>query len=354
MSIQHSINRTIKRTIIGIALFAVGSLAFGQLLDQPVAVVRLTETVNIGQRELRQQVELLERQLGRSLSPENRRELLDAQIAEVLLNQAAERNRIRVTQEEVDQAIAQQRAAVGQPMTDAQFRQLVTRESGVPWDEYVEQVRERLIQERYIIEEKRSTLQDVEPPTEAEIRRFYEENATQFSNPAMVRFSHLFIDTRNLSNQEKQERRERAETLYRRIQSGAASFDELLEESLDDATYSGGDFGYLLRQDPQSQRLLGTSFIDDVFEVEEGQVSDGVLESNVGYHIVRVANKRRARILELTDPVLPGQNTTVRDQIRNFILSNKQQQAFQQAIQEVVEELREEAEITIFEQNLDW
>lgn len=344
----------VKRAVIGTLLFLVGVSAFGQLLDQPVAVVRLTETVNIGQRELRQQVELLERQLGRTLNQDNRRELLDAQIAEVLLNQAAERKRIRVTQEDVDQAIAQQRAALGQPVSDAQFRQLVVRESGVAWEEYVQQVRERLIQERYIIEEKRSVIQNVTPPTEAEIRRFYEENATQFANPAMVRFSHLYIDTRNLSNQEKQERRERAEALYRRIQSGAATFSGLLDESLDDATFSGGDFGYLLRQDSQSQRLLGTSFIDAVFEVEEGQVSEGVLESNVGYHIVRITNKRRARILELSDPVLPGQNTTVRDQIRNFILSNRQQQAFQRAIQEVVDDLRDEAEITIFEQNLNW
>ncbi len=344
----------VKRTLIAMMLFSVSFSAFGQLLDQPVAVVRLTETVNIGRRELRQQVELLEQQLGRQLSPENRRELLDAQIAEVLLNQAAERKRIRVTQEDVDQAIAQQRATLGQPVSDAQFRQLVARESGVSWEEYVDQVRERLIQERYILEEKRSIIRDISAPTEAEIRRFYDENATQFANPAMVRFSHLYIDTRNLSNQEKQERRERAEELYGRIRSGAATFAELLDESLDDATFSGGDFGYLLRQDQQSLRLLGAGFIDGVFEVEEGEVSDGVLESNVGYHIVRVTNKRRARILELSDPVLPGQNTTVRDQIRNYILSNKQQQAFQRAIQEVVDELREEAEVTVFEQNLDW
>ncbi len=325
-----------------------------QILDQPVAVVRLTETVNVGQRELRRQVELLERQLGRDLTAENRRELLDAQIAEVLLSQAAERENVRVTQEEVDQAIAQQKAALGRPVTDDQFRELVVRESGIPWDEYQQEVRERLIQERYILEKKRSVIQDVTPPTEAEIERFYEENATQFSNPAMVRFSHLFVDTRNLSNQEKQERRERAEELYRRIRSGAASFEDLIEESLDDATFSGGDFGYLLRQDPQSQRLLGADFVEGVFSVEEGQVSNGVLESNVGFHIVKIVNKRRPRILELSDPVLPGQNTTVRDQIRNYLLNSRQQRAFQRAIQEVVDELREEAEITVFEENRDW
>ncbi|MCG8481319.1 MAG: SurA N-terminal domain-containing protein, partial [Spirochaetales bacterium] len=90
-----------------------------------MAVVSLTETVNIGQRELRQQVELLERQLGGELTLENRREVLDAQIGDVLLNQAASRANIRGTQAEIDQAIAAQRQSIGRPVSDAEFRRMI-------------------------------------------------------------------------------------------------------------------------------------------------------------------------------------------------------------------------------------
>jgi parvulin-like peptidyl-prolyl isomerase len=202
--------------------------------------------------------------------------------------------------------------------------------------------------------QKRSVLEDIGAPSEQEIRSFYEDNATRFTNPAMVRFQHLFVDTRNLSDDEIEEKRERARELYRAIEQGEKSFDQLLDESLDDPSFSGGDFGYLMRESQQDRNLLGQDFIQSVFALEEGQMSDGLLESNVGFHIVRVTNRRQPRVLALNDPLLPGQSTTVRDQIRNYLLANQQQRAFQQALQEVVSDLREDAEITVYEENLDW
>jgi parvulin-like peptidyl-prolyl isomerase len=162
------------------------------------------------------------------------------------------------------------------------------------------------------------------------------------------------VDTRNLSDEEIEEKRQRARELYRTLQRGEESFDALIDSSLDDPSYSGGDFGYLMRQNQQDRNLLGQDFIQSVFQLEEGETSDGLLESNVGFHIVQVTNRRSPRILGIDDPVLPGQSTTVRDQIRNYLLANQQQRAFQQALQEVVEDLRDDAEITVYEENLDW
>jgi parvulin-like peptidyl-prolyl isomerase len=346
---------TIKRTIAVfiLALTALAPVA-AQILDQPVAVVRLHETTNVGQRELREQERLLEQQLGRELSSEDRRELLQAQINEILITQAASELNVRVTEEELQRAVAQQRASVGRPVSEEQFRQLVQQQMGLSWDEYREQVRERLIQEKYIMEQQRTVLEDIGAPTEQEIRDFYEENATRFTNPAMVRFKHLFVDTRNLSEEEVAEKRERAEELYRTLQRGDQGFDALIDESLDDPSYSGGDFGYLMRQSQQDRNLLGQDFIQAVFALDEGETSDGLIESNVGFHIVQVTNRRSPRILDIDDPLLPGQSTTVRDQIRNYLLANQQQRAFQQALQGVVEDLRSDAEITVYEENLDW
>lgn len=342
-----------KRKLLPVLLGLAAAAAFGQVLDRPVAIVQLTETVPITQRELRQQITLLETQLGQTLSAQDRREVLDAQIGAELINQAAARENVRVTDQELGNYIQLQRQSLGVQVSEAQFRQLIEEQFGLSWEQYVEQSQDTLIQQRYVVAKKQDLFDSVGEPTAGEIRNVYEENATEFTNPAMVRFTHVFVDTRNKDADAEQEARDRAQDLYRQIRNGGATFDELVERSVDDASYSAADFGYLLRTDQRNQALLGRTFVDAVFALERGEVS-GVLDSNVGYHIVRVTDKRKPRILDLDDPLLPGQSTTVRDQVRAFIVNQRQESLFNRAVNEVVAELREEAEVTVFEENLDW
>ncbi|HKK49128.1 MAG TPA: peptidyl-prolyl cis-trans isomerase [Alkalispirochaeta sp.] len=346
-----------KRTLtaaIGVTLLLSATPVFAQVLDRPVAIVRLTETVNIGQRELRQQVEMLQEQMGRNLTTGQREEVLEAQIGDVLLNQAAARANIRVSDEEIDQAIAAQRQSIGQPVSDSQFRQLIQQQTGLEWDEYVEEIRNRLVQEQFILQEARGRFDDgLEEPTAREIRRVYEENAQQFTNPAMARFDHLFFDLRGADADEEQEARRLATSLARRLNRDTVEYQQVLRESLDDARYSGGDFGYIVRGDQQAVNQLGGEFVNEILDMEEGDIS-GVLESNVGLHIVRVTDRRAPRLLQLGDPLLPGESTTVRDQIRAYILNQQQQQIFQESVQSVLARLQDEAEITRFPENLNW
>jgi len=346
-----------KRTLtaaIGVTLLLSATPVFAQVLDRPVAIVRLTETVNIGQRELRQQVEMLQDQMGRDLTTGQREEVLEAQIGDVLLNQAAARANIRVSDEEIDQAIAAQRQSIGQPVSDSQFRQLIQQQTGLEWEEYVEEIRNRLVQEQFILQEARGRFDDgLEEPTAREIRRVYEENAQQFTNPAMARFDHLFFDLRGADADEEQEARRLATSLARRLNRDTVEYQQVLRESLDDARYSGGDFGYIVRGDQQAVNQLGGEFVNEILDMEEGDIS-GVLESNVGLHIVRVTDRRAPRLLQLGDPLLPGESTTVRDQIRAYILNQQQQQIFQESVQSVLARLQDEAEITRFPENLNW
>lgn len=345
--------RALSRLAYLIAFLSLALPVTAQVLDRPVAIVRLTDTVNIGQRELRQQVELLEQQLGQTLTPAQRREVLEAQIGDVLLNQAAARANVRVSDEEIEQALLLQRQQIGAPVSDAQFRQIIAEQTGLSWDDYRSEVRNRLVQEQYILQEAQSRFAGVQQPAPREIRQVYEENAQQFTNPAMVRFDHLFFDLRSADQQREQSSRQLARQLARDLERGTTSFDALLRGSLDDARYSGGDFGFILRGDPQAPQQLGAEFVNTVFDLEEGDVS-GVLESNVGLHIVRVTDRRSPRLLGLDDPLLPGESVTVRQQIVNFITNRRQQQIFQQVVQSELARLEEEADITRFPENLNW
>ncbi|MFW6289173.1 MAG: peptidylprolyl isomerase, partial [Spirochaetota bacterium] len=243
--------------------------------------------------------------------------------------------------------------ATGTMLTEDQFRQQVQQQTGQPWEEFVADVTDELIKLKYVRERKRDVFARNSGVSDAEIRSFYDEQATSFTNPAMVSFRHIYADLRGKNDQQRQEARALLDGYLRRIRSGNLTFDALEREALDDPAISADNFGYLIRNDARAQQLLGRAFIDAVFALEEDSV-DGVLESNVALHIVRVTDRRAPRILGLDDPVLPGQNVTVRQQIRTLLASQKEQEALAAAVEAVVTELRTEAEITLFEANLPW
>lgn len=335
-------------------IFLFSTLAvFGQVLDRPVAIVRLTETVSVGQRQLRNDVELIERQAGRELTIEERGELLEERINGVLLNQAAARDGIRASDEEIQQAIAAQRQSLGQPVSDQQFRQIVEQQMGLSWDSFVTEITNRVIQEKYVLQRAQGQIESVEEPTEEDVRFVYETNAQEFFNPLMVRFEHLFFDVRNKTDQEVRELRQRATRMARDLARGNAEFSDLMRQSMDDVSFAGGDFGYLISGDQQAGERLGRTFVESVFRLDAGEVSS-VLESNVGFHIVRVTDRRAPRLPGLNDPVLPGESVTVRQQVRAFVMNQQQQQIFEETVSSVVADLRQEAEITRYPDRLSW
>lgn len=340
-------------TIIIVFLFASISSVAAQVLDMPVAIVRLTETVNIGQRQLQRDVQLIERQAGRQLTVDERAEILEERINGVLLNQGAARAGIRATDEEIQQAIAAQRQSLGQPISDGQFRELVEEQMGMSWDSFVEEITNRVIQEKFVLQQARGRFDTVDEPSEEDLRFVYETNAQQFFNPLMVRFDHLFFDVRNKSNGEIQQLRQQATRMARNLSRGSTDFGTMMRESLDDVSYSGGDFGYLIAGDQEARRRLGGGFVDAIFRLDDGEVS-GVLESNVGFHIVRVTDRRSPRLPGLDDPILPGESTTVRRQVRAFVINQQQQEIFEETVNSVVTDLREEAEITRYRDRLNW
>lgn len=346
----------IRRIVVPL-LMLVAATASAQILDRPVAVVRLTETVNIGRRELDAQLELFRQQLGRELQDGEKQQILDALVNDALLLQAASRAGVRVSQEEIQNYLNVQRQqwsqAVGTVLTEEQFRRQVEQQTGKPWSAFVADVTDELIKLKYVRQQKSDVFARQSTVTESEIRSFYEEQATSFTNPAMVSFRHVYVDLRGKSDGERSEARTLLEGYRRELRNGTLTFEDLERRALDDPLISTDNFGYLMRNDANAQQLLGRSFIETMFGMEEDETG-GVYESNVALHIVLVTDKRAPRILTLDDPILPGQNTTVRQQIRTLLASQKEQQLLGSAVQELVTELRDEAEITTFAENLPW
>jgi peptidyl-prolyl cis-trans isomerase SurA len=303
---------------------------------------------------------MLEERSRATLSLDDRKRLLDLLIGEILIKQAAAQENITVSQAELASRLEQAKKSGGlslnlnRDLTDAEFKSLV-QQSGVSWEEYNDQLQKALLQQKYVMQKKRAAFEAVGQPSDAEILDFYESNKTAFVAPDMVRFKHIFIDTRSLADkQEKDKALQRAEEISRELKNGAA-FDELVVKYSDDkaSRYRGGDFGYLRRDDQARKQLLGKDFFETPFRMKVNE-SSGVLQSNIGYHVIRITEKIPFRLLELNDQIPPQNAGTVRQEISAQLMLKKQSDVYQQILQDLLAELKKKAEIKKFEDNLTW
>ena len=132
------------------------------------------------------------------------------------------------------------------------------------------------------------------------------------------------------------------------LKSGSKTFDQLVENSDDSSSkYNKGNFGYLRIDDLQRKKLLGDNFFDSVFQMKQNQIS-GVVQSNMGYHIIRMNEVIEPRILNINDRINPDQDVTVKQRIESFLMIKKQEEVFKESVEELVEELRKQAEIRYF------
>ena len=332
-----------------------------QSIDPPTATIHLHTVDVITQRQLRSQIELVEARTGQPITAPQRIQLVDLLIGETLVEQEAKRLNLVVSDVEVFARIEQLRAQHGQQLnlgrslSGTEYRAIVA-QNGLAWDIYLGELRKGMIQQRYVARLAPPALQNLASPTAQEVNQFYEANKTTlFVQPDLVRFRHVYVDTRTLGPDERAQARTRADDILRELRNGATFDEQVVKYSDDDASrYNGGTFGaYLRRDDRATSQLLGSSFFEAPFGMQVGEVST-VLQSNVGFHIIEVIEKIGATILALDDPVSPQTNSRVRDQIALLLANNRQTVAYSQALLAAINDLRSRADVRVFEQNLHW
>ncbi len=353
---MYKIHTSARVRIVCLVVLFVFPLQMGllnaQVLDKTVAIVRLHKTENISKQRLEQQYKLLEQQKRQQLSNDDKKGLLEALINDVLIIQAANVGKYRgiaITAQQIDNAIAVQKQSLGTPISDEDYQKWIKSQLGLDWNEYRNKLKNVLIQQQYITLKYSDEIKKIKAPTEQEVRKFYDQYATNFTNPAMVRISHLYFDTRKVKDS-KQDVRTKAFALASKINNNVPLFDKYFQASVDDTNYVGEDLGYIVR-DARSEEVLGSSFLDAVFALNKGKIS-GVIESKSGYHIIKLTDKRAPRLLTPSDPILPGQNITVGERIKDILQNMARERKIVELVQKEVEELRKKAEIKYFLANL--
>ena len=160
--------------------------------------------------------------------------------------------------------------------------------------------------------------------SEEEIKKYYKDNLNEFSSPPMVQARHVLLRTN-----------EQARKVLQRLRNGE-DFAQLAKDCSIDLPMAleGGSMGIIQKGKsfPELEKAL--------FVLNEGEVSDNIVKTKFGYHILTV------------DKIIPVNFKPVeevRDQIKKIILRQKEAKAFD----EMAAKLEKDADIKIFEDRLN-
>lgn len=127
--------------------------------------------------------------------------------------------------------------------------------------------------------------------SDQEKKEEYEKNKDKLSLPEQVKASHILIRFKDdASDEDKKDAMAKIEDLRKRAVSGE-DFAELAKENSEDGSApQGGDLGYFRRG------MMVPQFEAVAFSLDAGKISD-VVETQFGYHIIKVLDKKAARKL---------------------------------------------------------
>jgi len=159
-------------------------------------------------------------------------------------------------------------------------------------------------------------IQDAARVNEKEIEDYYDSNKGNFTAPETLRASHILVKTK-----------EDAEGILVELSNGRNFEDLARARSIDASSKGGGDIGYF------TKKQLVPEFEEACFSMEAGEIS-GAVKTQFGYHIIKLTEKKRPRVKELTE---------VRDSIEASLGNLKKKTLFK----EFVTDLKEKSQIVI-------
>lgn len=150
-----------------------------------------------------------------------------------------------------------------------EFRKFLEQQTGVSYEEFKEQMTNRLMQSKVISEEIGSRINI----PEADQRKFYEEHKADFVREDTVFLSQIVINTEGKNPQQVAAAEKKAADLVQRARKGE-KFSDMAKANSDDTetAKSGGELPAFKR----SEGLLRKEVADVVFKLKRGDVTDPI------------------------------------------------------------------------------
>ena len=262
----------------------------------------------ISKPEFERALASIEARAGGPVPPEQRdqilRNVLDQIVSYKLLVQESHARKVDATDAEVDARVQE---IQGQFSNEAAFKQMLTARQTTP-----EQLRSDARQDiavQKMIDAEVAPKSVVKPEQLAD---FYAKNPDQFKQPERVHASHILIGVpRGADAAAKAQARAKAEQVLTDVKAGK-DFAALAKEHSQDpgSAPNGGDLGFF-----QQGQMVGP-FNDAAFSLAPGTVSD-LVETEFGFHIIKVAEKQPPRTIALED---------VKPRLEEFLLQRNRQE----------------------------
>jgi peptidyl-prolyl cis-trans isomerase C len=257
----------------------------------PEVVARVNgEAINA--TELQNAVKGLEGRAGGPVPADQRdrvyRGVLDDMIGYKLLVQEAKTRKVAVPDADVEAQIAQIRS---QFPNQQQFEQALAAQK-MTLQDVRDDARAEMSVEKLVAGEIAAKIA-VKPEA---VSDFYQKNQDKFQQGPRVRASHILIQVpQSADAAAKQQAKAKADALLTDLKAGKDFASAAKENSQDPGSApNGGDLGFF------EQGQMVPQFEQAAFALKPGQMSD-VVETQFGYHIIKVAEKQDSRVVPLEE-----------------------------------------------------
>ena len=250
------------------------------------------------------------------------RQALQVLIDEQLLQGQLKESNVEISDQQLDEAIADVKTRNGIP-DDATFVKALAHEN-LTMETYRRQLRRQLEKQKLLNTKVRGQVKVGDDDLKAEYERTY----VQVTGEQEVHARHILLQLkRDASAAEDNALRQRAQEIAQRLRAGA-DFAKLARELSDGPSASqGGDLGYFRRG------VMVAEFEKVAFSLPIGAVSDPV-RTQFGWHLIQVIDRRRAP---------PPPFDTVKEELRQKL----QRDQADRLTQDYLTSLRKDAAIEI-------
>lgn len=256
-----------------------------------------------------------EEEKRKEVTAQARMAVINQLIDRMLIGQEAERLKIAVTDGEVDEVLENMLKAKG--ISVEKFSKTMAAE-GLSLDEYKDEIRRERIKRRVIDRTIRSKLS----VSEEEIGDYYAKHRDEYEGDEAVRLQQiLIVKPKDATGDTIKKLRAQAQAVLKKLQAGE-SFDLLVGSlSQGPAANTGGDLGFV------EKGMMFPEVDEAAFSLKKGEISD-VIESPVGFHIIKITDKRGAGIKPIEE---------VREEIIAKIVNEKGKKKFEGWLKELKE-----------------